>query len=179
MRLAWVTDPHLNFVPPVRLQSFRDQLLAVNCPILITGDLSDAPNLNHALRTLDTLHHPVYFVLGNHDFYHSSIAQVRAAVAQISDTSEHLRWLPRTGVVELTPDTALVGVDGWADARFGNWRDTTVVLNDFYIIEELAHLDQHRRTERLRSLSDREASALRPLLEIGRASCRERVYVLV
>jgi 3',5'-cyclic-AMP phosphodiesterase len=37
----------------------------------------------------------------------------------------------------LTPNTALVGHDGWGDGRLGDLNWSGVILNDFLLIEEL------------------------------------------
>ena len=46
-------------------------------------------------------------------------------------------YLSQAGVVELTPNTALVGHDGWADGRLGDLDGSEVILNDFLLIDEL------------------------------------------
>jgi hypothetical protein len=65
--------------------------------------------------------------------------------------------LPDAGVIELSPKTALIGHDGFYDARFGDpWR-SRVELSDFFLIQELAWLDKAERFERLERLG-REAA---------------------
>jgi hypothetical protein len=89
-------------------------------------------------RSHDGAHRvPIYFVLGNHDFYHGSIAAVRQAVARQSAASRWLHWLPISGVVPLTATTALVGHDSWADGRLGDFLGSEVLLNDYVLIAEL------------------------------------------
>ena len=46
--------------------------------VLLGGDIGEAPSLKGYLLGLeDHLERPIYFVLGNHDFYQGSIADVR------------------------------------------------------------------------------------------------------
>jgi hypothetical protein len=75
--------------------------------------------------------------LGNHDFYRGSIGRTRFEVAELAEQGEFLTYLTAAGVVELSPQTALVGHDGWADARLGDFARSDVVLNDYVLIDEL------------------------------------------
>jgi hypothetical protein len=111
-------------------------------------------------RIENALARPVYFVLGNHDFYGGSIAEVRTAVTTRSRGSARLHWLRDAGVITLAPGVALVGVDGWADARVGDYDRSTVQLNDYVLIRELAGLSAIERRRRLECLGDEEASLL-------------------
>ncbi len=82
-RIAWLTDIHLNFVRPPVVEALIASLADTDADaFLIGGDIGEAPDVTFYLNTLnDRLQRPIYFVLGNHDFYHGSIAGVRAAVA--------------------------------------------------------------------------------------------------
>src|SRR5206468_12511923 len=92
-RLAWVTDPHLNFLAPDGVAEFCADLAAAGPDaVLVGGDIGEAPNLEHYLRVLDwSVECPVYFVLGNHDFYRGSVRDVRARVAELARGSPRLR----------------------------------------------------------------------------------------
>ncbi len=83
--IAWLTDIHLNFLEPDALQRFLGELR--ECPadtILLGGDIGEAPDVCDYLRQLDeALARPVYFVLGNHDFYRGSIQTVRRNVTEL------------------------------------------------------------------------------------------------
>ena len=101
MRAGWVTDPHLNFLRPLERAAFyarlRDQNLDV---LLLGGDIGEADSVGYFLSELESeLSIPIYFVLGNHDFYRSSIREVRAAIAEQAAGSSRLHWLPTSGVV--------------------------------------------------------------------------------
>lgn len=140
MRLAWATDIHLDFLDDDQVRAFA-RALVVDRPdaVILSGDLSHAEQLEHHLRLLaGATACPIYFVLGNHDYYGSSVMAVRQAVTEICGRKPRLRWLPSCGVVELSETTAMIGCDGWADARLGAPGTTPVFLNDFIHIEELA-----------------------------------------
>jgi hypothetical protein len=70
----------------------------------------------------------------------------------------------------------LVGVDGWADARLGDYVRSPVVLNDYLLIAELAGLGRAERQGRLHALGDAEAARLAELLAAALARFR-RVIV--
>src|SRR5882672_9188290 len=115
MKLAWATDIHLDFLDAAGIERFTSQLEKSDAAaFLIGGDIAKAGSVERHLRSLEArLLRPLYFVLGNHDFYVGSIAKVRAAMRALSGKSTLLKWLPEAGVVRLTPATALVGHDGW------------------------------------------------------------------
>lgn len=86
---------------------------------MITGDISDSTKLIFHLKILEAeIKRPVYFVLGNHDFYHSSIKKVYKEVSNLVSNSKNMSWLTEMGIIEINSDTAVVGHDAWADGRF-------------------------------------------------------------
>lgn len=167
MRLAWATDIHLNFLPVERVGQFGRFVADSGADALvISGDIAEADSFEGLLEALAAaLPAPIYFVLGNHDFYRGSIADVRARAAALAARNERLRWLPAAGIVPLTETTALVGHDGWADARLGNYAESTVLLNDYFLIEDLAGLDDGDRQVMLQLLGDESAAWTTPVLE--------------
>jgi Icc protein len=139
MRLAWLTDIHLNFVDAIRLRQFLESVKQRSDAVAVSGDIAESPDIAIYLGIMEeTLQKPVYFVLGNHDFYRGSIANTRVQVADMAQRSKLLKYLTAMEVVELTPRTAIVGHDGWADGRLGDYRNTIVILSDHVLIAELA-----------------------------------------
>jgi hypothetical protein len=67
-------------------------------------------------------------------------------------------------VVPLTERTGLVGIDGWADGRLGDWESSGVLLNDYVFIEELAGLEKPHRLRVMQAIAAEEAAALEPRL---------------
>jgi predicted phosphohydrolase len=165
-RLAWATDVHLNFLSAAGMDAFCAALAGEEPDaILITGDIAEGPSIEALLSVAAAeLKTPIYFVLGNHDYYRSSIPRVRAVVTELSRRSPFLSWLPAAGVVPLGPEVALVGVDGWADGRLGDYVRSPVQLNDYLLIAELAGLTKAARLDKLNRLGDAEAEALEGLL---------------
>jgi predicted phosphohydrolase len=149
MRVAWLADLHLNFMNERGRRRFVDRVAATKPDaVLIGGDIADGWTVVPALELLAArVTCPVYFVLGNHDFYHRSIAAVRAQVrAAIQDTG--LVYLPDAGVVALCPGVALVGHDGWADGRNGDFAGSSFAPNDFNHIHDFQVFGE--KTQRLR-----------------------------
>lgn len=139
MRAVWLTDIHLNFLSLNDRGSFYGTLrdTGADC-IFITGDISEAASVDLYLEKLrNTLHRnqSVYFIAGNHDYYHGSISEVRASLNAVSHGQ--LTYLTTTEPKQLIDQTFICGVDGWADGRLGNYSSSSVVLNDAYLIEEL------------------------------------------
>jgi predicted MPP superfamily phosphohydrolase len=167
VKLAWATDIHLTFLSRDQVVTWCRETLAAGDPdaILLSGDLAEAHDLEDWLLLLaELLRRPIYFVLGNHDFYRGSIETVRARMARLTESSRHLFWLGATDVVPLTDRTALVGHDGWGDARFGDHARSTLRMNDFRLIEELAGLTHAELGEKLRALGDEAADHLQRVL---------------
>jgi predicted phosphodiesterase len=166
-KIAWLSDIHLNFLPAEAVREFMAQVLSDNPDlVVISGDIAEADTLARYLRMLaEWLQRPVYFVLGNHDFYRSSIDQVRQDVEELSRNWQYLHYLPRQGVVELTPTTAMVGHDGWGDSRYGNYEESDLMLSDFLFIQELLGCGREGRRSVLEDLGDEAAQYLRLHLE--------------
>lgn len=162
MKLSWATDIHLNLT----WQAEIDRLvsgLADGDPgaVLIAGDIAEAGSFEKHLRAFEAaLNRPIYFVLGNHDFYGGTLAGARATAAAISRSSKHLRWMSEAGVVPLTGRTALVGHEGWGDARLGKGVRSPILMSDFVDIEDLFNLAPEVRERKLAELGDRSAAHL-------------------
>lgn len=178
MRLLWATDVHLNFLDRAARAHFA-RTLATSSPdaCVLTGDISEAPVLATHLRELaDALQIPVYFVLGNHDFYRGSVHALRDEMRALTSRSAHLRWLPAVGVVPLTREVALVGHDGWADGRAGDYWGSTVRLNDDLLIDELRVADRGVLRATLERYGDEAASYLTEVAQRA-LETHARVYV--
>ncbi len=162
MRLGWLTDIHLNFVASPKRSRFYAQIREQELDaVLLSGDIGEANSVMQFLTEIESsLSVPIYFVLGNHDFYRGSIGGVREMVARETAGSRWLRWLPASGVVPLTGDTALVGHDSWADGRLGDFFRSEVMLNDYVLIAELRGLNKPERYAKLNALGDEAAEFL-------------------
>lgn len=161
MRATWVTDVHLNFLDPEPLEAWFAAVRRERPDVVfITGDTGEAFDVVALLERFGAIAR-AYSVLGNHDYYRSSIAEVRGRARAGS------WWLPGCAPVRLTEATTLVGVDGWGDARCGNLA-SEIKLADWRWIGELDGLLACPAAERcavLQALGTAEADALRVQLE--------------
>jgi hypothetical protein len=173
MKLAWATDIHLNFVGEADVERFCAAVLELDpAGLLLSGDIAEADSLVRWLEFMDArLGIPIYFVLGNHDFYRGDIASVREAVGSLGNPRLH--YLPDTGPLELMPGISLVGHDGWGDARIGDMEHFHL-LSDYLLIEDILDtirdlplgrdIDRTPLIPKLRALGDEAEAALRPHL---------------
>jgi predicted MPP superfamily phosphohydrolase len=185
MRLAWLTDIHLNFVALDKRQDFLKRVSERCDAVVISGDIGESPDIVSFLGEMeDVLQKPIYFVLGNHDFYKGSITRTRSRVGQIARQSEHLVYLTQEGVVRLSPNTALVGHDGWADARLGDFDRSDILLNDYFLIEELARWnhdlipDKNELSKALRNLGDEAAAHFAKVLPEAVSNYRDVIVAI-
>lgn len=165
-QVAWLTDIHLNFLPTDQADAFLRRVAASGVDaVLIGGDIGEAHDLVDFLARIDELlPMPVYFVLGNHDFYFGSIAAVRQQVVEFCRLHPRQVYLSVSEPIELAPGVGLVGHDGWADARLGNYEQSIVMMNDYKLIEDFAGLGKQERWPRLQALGDEAAAHLRRVL---------------
>lgn len=156
-----MTDLHLNFLKPLALKAFYAKVAAERPDaLLVTGDTAEADTLAGFLGDLAAIA-PVYFVLGNHDFYRSTIREVRDRVRGLG---ARLTWLPPRGPIKLTERVTMIGVDGWADARCGDLA-SKVQLSDWQLIGDLKNQDVKARIKALQDLGASEGRNLRIALE--------------
>ncbi|MCA9247975.1 MAG: metallophosphoesterase [Planctomycetales bacterium] len=181
-RIAWLTDIHLNFVDDDRFDEF---LLALHdCDAdayLLGGDIAEAPSCLSYLEKIDRqLGKPIYFVLGNHDYYHGSIPAVREAATELCRQRPLLHFLTSGVVIPLAQDVGLVGHDGWADGRAGNYAQSNVMLSDYRLIKEFAPMffEPAARGKLLAALGDEAAVAIRTSLLVALERF-EHVYLLM
>ncbi len=167
MRVAWITDPHLDHLQPPHIEAFcRDVNAAEADAVLIGGDIAVARSIRDILRALsDAIVAPIHFVLGNHDYYGSGIERTRAQVGESTREPQTLTWLSTAGVVRLTDETALIGHGGWADGRFGDYARYDLMLNDYRLIDDFVRLNRAERLAKLNALGDQAAAYLGATLE--------------
>ena len=163
MKFVWLTDIHLNFLKAVGLHDFLDNLKKLDADaILIGGDIAESQNVVAYLEEIEkSVQIPIYFVLGNHDYYRGSIVETRQKIREFSKTSEFSNWLPGSGIIELSNDTALIGHGSWADTRLGDYSNSQVELNDYYEIKELSGLSKLERKIKMMDLADQAAKFIK------------------
>jgi predicted phosphohydrolase len=170
--LLWISDTHFNFLRPTGFYSpvkrFGEYLMEENpdaTGLILTGDVSTAGVLiKHLNEFAEGFTKPIYFVLGNHDYYNSSFTKIDDAVGKVVTTIPHLHWLNQGWHIH--DGVAVVGVGGWYDAYHGN-TNSPVDLNDFYDIVELIPGSRYRDLllEIIRKRASAEADQLAVMLK--------------
>ena len=169
LKVAWFTDIHLDFASPQTLERFWvESNLADFDVVVITGDIGESDTLHGWLKLFEQhVSRPIYFVLGNHDYYGSSFQNVHAHLTQILRTSPWLTWLDTAEPVELGSGLGLIGVGGWSDGGYGSYDISPVRLSDWNYISDFAGLDHHTRGALLAKLGDQAAELLDHKLEFA------------
>ena len=165
MQLVWSTDTHLNFISLEKIQAFCQNIRDCNpAAVVLTGDISESPLLFHHLLALESelAPVPVFFICGNHDYYHGSIKNIRQTLVESYSYPEYEKgnlykgayWLGSSGVIPLTNSVALVGHDGWYDGGYANYFKSRLDMNDYYLIRELSHNVNPTRELRYNSIRE-------------------------
>ncbi len=161
-KILWTTDLHLNFLTNEKIKLFIQEIMSKSPDaLLIGGDIGEATSTCFYLQKLEqSIKCPIYFVLGNHDYYKGSLSKVKKDVCQLTNSSKKLFFLDTIPFVGLNKDTALIGQGGWADGRFGNYDDSEVILNDYVLIDDFVGLNKNQRLKKLNKLGDETASEI-------------------
>lgn len=184
MKIAWLTDLHLNFLEKQeRIDFYQTVIKSKADGVLISGDSAEAPSIRELLVEMkQIIGKPIYFVLGNHDFYRGSVGSVREDMTRLTQAVEGLYWLPASGIHKLRNDVFLVGTDGFADGRYGNYEKSAVVLNDSYMIAELYQEKLYSKTQlllKMQQLADEDAKQLSHDIEMCVSThCPKKIVVL-
>src|SRR5262249_47567983 len=96
MKIAWLTDIHLNFLDRNSRKRFYEFLVISKADlVMISGDIAEAPSVKDILTEMGKeINRPIYFVLGNHDYYFGYVQEVRDEMTQLSSSNPLLHWLP-------------------------------------------------------------------------------------
>jgi Icc protein len=137
-RAIWLSDIHLDHLSPPEAALFLESIKKLSgTSIWISGDIGRADTIVEFLTQMaSALEQPIYFVLENHDYYLSSINNVRSRVRKACGNSPRLCWLNDCDVVGIAPDIGLLGHDSWADGRLGNYDGSDLLLNDYILIRD-------------------------------------------
>jgi len=156
MDLIWVSDIHLNFINKEARKDFY-KMLEGNV-IVISGDIGESHNVVSLIKEMGSeTKLPVYFVLGNHDYYGSSLKEVKKSVRKFG-------YLSQFNYIPLSEDTTLLGVDGWGDCRNGDYENSRLTMSDWLYIDDLRKgygQSQEKLKETIQTLSDKDARSLK------------------
>lgn len=181
MKLVWLTDIHINLVSQRERIAFYQTIPADVSGILITGDIAEADCIVTLLQEMARhIAKPIYFVLGNHDYYRGSVEEVRLQMRDVCQTHPTLFWLGGCDPISLDKNTRLVGIDGWADARNGNYQASPVVLHDSHYIKDYLQIKSLGRLElqkKMQTLADMDAKALS--VKLAQAIAAQAKHIII
>lgn len=179
LHFPWLADIHLNFLDEQQLKKFVARLANKKSDgLIIAGDIGEADSLIKYLKILsDCLTCPIYFVLGNHDYYGGSIEYVRSELTKFVKTRPSLYWLNNCNGISLSSETALIGHDSWADGRFGDYWKSLVQLNDFVLIGDFIGRTKKECLDRMMTLADEAATHFQKVLPIMLENHRKVIIV--
>lgn len=183
MKITWLTDIHLNFLAIEKREKLYNEIIEEKPnSILISGDIAEADSISDILIEIENnVKLPVYFVMGNHDYYGSTVASVKTKIHELTNTHNNLCWIAEENYKTLTPNTLLVGVDGWADGRYGDYDHSSIVLNDSLMITELFQAKCLGKTELLQAmqvLADKDALCMQEQLNNAVQQTPKQIIVL-
>ncbi|MDB6081301.1 MAG: hypothetical protein JWO53_573 [Chlamydiia bacterium] len=139
-KFLWLADLHLDAIDPDIRDNFFEKIALEKeaSAILVGGDTADgAASLGYLQKLQKISQKPLYFILGNHDFYGESMAIQKKRASDLAHKEKDFYYLTQRDPIELSPTTALIGHDGWADGQDGALSLSTVCLRDHFEIEEL------------------------------------------
>ena len=166
MKLAWITDSHLDFVRYP--EEWWSETLKTECDAFVfTGDVSNNHHLTSNLLMFTSGDRPVYFVLGNHDYYGGSIEKTRRELMKFNSRVGNVSYLNNESAIRLTETSCLIGDDGWYDGRNGSYARSSVELNDFTRIQELTGLSKEKRLLKIQSYAGYSAVRLKELCAVA------------
>ena len=184
MKLAWLTDIHLNFIEDNERKNFYKEIVNTHCDaVLISGDIAETPCLTDILNEIaNQIKKPIYFVLGNHDYYRSEINKLHKTITTLTKKHTQLFWLPASGIQKLNNETILLGQDGWADGRLGDYQNSTVSLNDSRLIKDLFQskiLGNSQLLKKMQELADQDAKQLENDLAKAVKQQAKKIIILI
>ena len=165
-KIAWATDIHLDRLHKRDYLEYKEYLQKLNpdC-LIISGDIAEGEKVCQSLKDFDeTFNFPIYFVLGNHDFYWNSFEKVEREVGELVENSKNLTWLTKSGVLKINDSTCLIGVEGWGDGRNGTLNLSEGSSRDVLSIEDYKCLNREEIAKLLNNKGDHYADLLRPKL---------------
>jgi 3',5'-cyclic-AMP phosphodiesterase len=164
-KYTWYTDVHL--LPFNRFKMLSSILEERPYGVFLTGDISHSGyTLIGDLEFLGKrIGRSLFFTLGNHDYFGSSIEKVNERVRQVCKKYRNLIWIDEAGVVSLNEETALIGKSGWYDARVGNPNYIKYTF-DWFLINDFRRLPTMKeRVEKFRAIAEDSAKTLSKQLE--------------
>lgn len=179
-KYLWYTDTHLDKVFPWTKIRFIKHIIDQNPKgIFITGDISNGITTCLNLKALSIfVNCPIYFVLGNHDYHFSSIEKTHQKIRKMCEDYPNLIWMTDVDLIELNPEVALIGSEGWYDVSIGNPKYLKFTF-DWFLTEDFRKLsNMSERIEAFQKLADQSCDILESKLRTALERDYKTIYIL-
>lgn len=160
LKIGWATDIHLDYADEVHRQNFIHQLMSLPLDLLLlTGDIAESKRYKEELLWIySQIGIPCCFILGNHDFYGSSLQETKKEAAEFALSQQAIYYLTTQSGLILNEKWVLIGHDGWCDGQAGDYLNSTIELRDYQEIQDFCLLDKKSRLNLLHQLGKESAS---------------------
>lgn len=169
-RILWLTDLHMVDASKYAIKEFFENMAVQACDaICITGDISDGYRFIDFLKRIYnfSFQKTIYFVLGNHDYFYSSIRDTRRLARELSKEYPEIHYLTDLGLLEINRECAIVGHDSWPDGRFGVLSEDSMFFRDFFCIEDFIGLNFEQARKKMMELGDEASEYFKECLDRG------------
>lgn len=149
----FLTDPHIDYILSFKFKSILEKIKKF--PIKAIFAAGDFANGNSGLKYLEilqkTTNFPIYYVLGNHDFWGSTFEKTEKLHS--SNKNSNLNYLTSLEKpIRLNDNTCLIGENGWYDGGWGVNHYLLISSLDFLLIKNLSIFSS--REEKLRAVEN-------------------------
>jgi len=179
-RYLWLTDTHLDKVFPWTLARFILHIIKEDpAGIFLTGDISNGLLTCWHLKLLARfIKCPIYFVLGNHDYFFHSLDGMHAKIRKLCAEHSNLIWMTEAGIIKLNDEFALIGTDGWYSAENGNPEYLRFTF-DWFMTEDFRRMpSMNARIDKWRAMADWSALDIMGKLEGAIAQDYKNIIIL-
>jgi len=180
-KMGWVTDLHIDHCTKESKTALYNEIKAARLDgLVVTGDITTAKDMSNHIYELADCMAPkdLFFVLGNHDYWGSSLYKVRRVVENLTEVEDHINYLPACDPVSLSTSVALVGVDGWYDGRVGCANPPKLIMNGWRLMDDyiLFNGDPNLILMKSREIAEAESEMLRMKLT---EACQKHNSVII
>jgi len=178
-KALWYSDLHLNFLSEKKLTLFIDSIISRNPDLVwLTGDITTGKKLIEHLELLvNRLPFPIYFIIGNHDYWGSSIEQTHENIRElVKKYPGRLFWVSDKLSLPFSESTVLIGNEGWYDAMLG-WPRHLVFTWDWFHISNFRALGCCKRITSFQKVAADFTSKMRESL-LSALNTHDHVYAM-
>ena len=179
-KFLWFTDTHLNLAA---LGAKFDFYLKIEKEkpdgVFLTGDISNGSNTINDLKYLArNVEVPIYFVLGNHDYFYNSIDGMNDKIRLLCKEYPNLIWMTESNPIALNNEVSIIGTEGWYDAMVGDPKYIKYTF-DWFMISNIRKLPSMKdRIEAFRKLADVSCNIIEKQLNKALDDGYKTIYML-